>query len=479
MNLRKEEYEKKLEYFRLLLIELSYDRCDEGFRYNNQKISKLLNISKITVNKYIHTLQNRNIIRIVNNHYEVGKYCKRINWIELPTSEDNLKSKEIYETIKKNRKIESRSKLDRSVSNIDNRSKIDSNIYSKINSNNNMIDDISRNIDNNINNNITCYHEISYINYINSILNNCIEYLNENIPDDLQLKNNLRYEIGTTGRKRIRRYEKFKGRIYSRLCQTKSGKKEHYNSKWDIPFRWELLEENGYGDYKEIHDITSQIPRLTGFLNNKIEWDCPDIYQMIIDKSGLNIPRNILKQLFMRFYFNDTTPLNNYTRYKRSNDYKVYPVSRNDFDTLNDCTFEIIGNSFQNLIFIYTSILEVLSVFYLKYRYDIRVFNVYDGFYYSDDNIDGILKDIVYEVSIILRDKLVYKNVNNVSIREIIRLLDRSMDKYNIDDSNNNISRNIDNRTYINSNNITCYHEIIVLIKLILFYLKSGYIKGG
>ena len=150
MKIKKDEREKRLEDFRLLLVELSYDKCEEGFRYNNQKISKLLNISKITVNKYIHELQNRNILKIVNNHYEVGKYCKRINWINSPTSEDIVNSKELLKSIKKNRKIERTSKI-----NISNVSKII--IINKIDNNNNSSIHKIQYKDNNNNNNITCY----------------------------------------------------------------------------------------------------------------------------------------------------------------------------------------------------------------------------------------------------------------------------------------------------------------------------------
>ena len=171
------------------------------------------------------------------------------------------------------------------------------------------------------------------------------------------------------------------------------------------------------------------------------------------------MPRNVLKSLFMRFYFNDTTPLNNYTRYKRSKNYKKYPASREVFDILNNTTFEIIGKSFQNLIFIYTSILEVLTVFYLKYRYVIRVFNVYDGFYCNED-ICGLLKDIVHTVSIILKGSLTFEKFVEGKI-DISKIIDSTIDNSSSIHNSKLDNNKIDRITYIYTTTITLIPPVI------------------
>jgi hypothetical protein len=143
--------------------------------------------------------------------------------------------------------------------------------------------------------------EDRYIDFIDAYLYEIIEYINSHSHPDLQLVHNLRfikYEVMKWGKKRI--ILEFKGRNYNKACLTKSGKDgKEYKKKDKRPFRKDFLEERGMSDYVEIHDIESQIPRLTGFLNGKIDWDSKDVYELIKTQSQVDISRNDIKSLFM------------------------------------------------------------------------------------------------------------------------------------------------------------------------------------
>ena len=182
-------------------------------------------------------------------------------------------------------------------------------------------------------------------------------------------------------------------------------------------FRKDFLDERGLGDFKEVSDIKSQIPRLTGYLRGKLEWKCGDVYEMITTEASVKICRSIMKELFMPIYFPSGRSLKQLykgDRRPKSMEKKKWIdrtklISLEDFKKTAQATKEIIGESYKNYIFIATSIIEILTLHQLI-KNGHKVFNIYDGFYSNEDIGDLIEKTVSDRVKYFKHSLLNFEN---------------------------------------------------------------------
>jgi hypothetical protein len=220
------------------------------------------------------------------------------------------------------------------------------------------------------------------------------------------------------------------GRPVSYFCFTLNPKKQHKNSsRMD---RNEFLKMIGLPDYYEVFDIKSEVPRVN-YLFHTGEWkpDSYDFYTEILKEAKTDqryeekITRDVIKSLFMRFYFGKTLDkrayLGGYVKTeakKRPEKLKIDLIDdygnkttgyydlraqyekdakRGDIDIdydlyydLGIATENVVKPSIKALIFWYTFFLETEVKIELLNQGKI-VYNVFDGFYYNADIKNDIL----------------------------------------------------------------------------------------
>ena len=221
------------------------------------------------------------------------------------------------------------------------------------------------------------------------------------------------------------------GRPYSPFCSTLNPNKTHKDNSGE--YRPDFLKKIGIGDYYEVYDIKSQIPRVN-YLFHTGEWkgDDYDFYDEIIKdfhlrnpdpdgdklsrgKAGSEYYNDGMKQLFMRIYFGKGTEKQSFKGYKDEymkrnknmweNVVKIMKMKKEDFVPLTFdewyelcCSTEnICGASIGNLVFWYSFFLETEVKIELLKRGK-KVYNVYDGFYFNA-NIGQEISDILREKS--------------------------------------------------------------------------------
>jgi hypothetical protein len=229
-----------------------------------------------------------------------------------------------------------------------------------------------------------------------------VDALNKGRHFDLQIDFGLHFDIKGN----------YSGRSSSFFCYTLNDRKKHEADN-TMEKRSEFLQRMGLSDYKEVYDIKSEVPRTT-ILANTGKWksDSYDIYTEIIKESGVEeINREVIKQLYMRFNFDIGTQKEKFNHYRNErykeiakvrgiklNNKSNYRIMRNIYEERleNDVeyTFEewvelaraiekIQGKSWGNLIFWWTSMIEIYTIYQIYKETGIRVYNVYDGFYAS------------------------------------------------------------------------------------------------
>ena len=221
-----------------------------------------------------------------------------------------------------------------------------------------------------------------------------ISKLNRKQHQDLQIDFNLHFKFNGD----------FSGRSWSFFCKTLNEEKKH-NSDNSMEKRTDFLKRVGLGNYKQIYDIKSEVPRTT-ILSNTGIWkpDSYDIYTEIIKESGVQeITRNRIKDLYMRFNFGTGTQKERYNYFRNSriqkikNEYGMNEREAKDYFYLgleNNCEYnfdewvllseaieKIQGKSWGNLIFWWTSLIQIKTIYETLKDTGIRIYNVYDGFY--------------------------------------------------------------------------------------------------
>jgi hypothetical protein len=242
------------------------------------------------------------------------------------------------------------------------------------------------------------------------------EKLNEGQDRDLQIDFGLHFnERGN-----------YSGRSKSYFCLTLNETKSHKDDN-TMEKRSDFLKRVGLDGYKEIYDIKSEVPRTTILANTGI-WksDDYDIYTEIIKESGVDeINRDVVKELYMRFNFGSGTLKQKFNYYRNSRirviqeDYgwtcklcKTYGACRHhnnlkcknhkravniyydrlenyaeytydEWVGLGEAIEKIQGKSWGNLVFWWTSLIEVYTIYQILEESNIRLYNVYDGFYAS------------------------------------------------------------------------------------------------
>lgn len=196
----------------------------------------------------------------------------------------------------------------------------------------------------------------------------------------------------------------FTGRSSSYFCFTLNEDKQHKHDNTMIP-RKVFLNEVGLVGYKQIYDIKSEVPRTT-ILSNTGIWkpENYDFYTDVIEQSQVaEITRNRLKELYMRFNFDIGTDKELYNHFRRSRIFTIkheYGMSIKAAERLyylnleNECEYtfdewtmlrnaieKIQGKSWGNLIFWWTSLIQIKTIYEVLKDTKIRIYNVYDGFY--------------------------------------------------------------------------------------------------
>jgi hypothetical protein len=224
------------------------------------------------------------------------------------------------------------------------------------------------------------------------------------------------------------------GRPYSYFCNTRNDKKKDKVKDWSIENRSDFFERVDLGGYREVWDISSEVPRVN-YLFHTGEWkpNNYDFYAEIIkdacvtDIDGRKLSRggsrvtnynDSMKQMFMRIYFGTGSDLQSYNGYNKerikratNEDWSISDVLDRDEklpvyeDWVKICnsTRKIVKPSIGNLIFWYTFFIEAEVLLEMRNRGK-AVYNVYDGFYYD--------KDVGREIQRLVREKalFVYEN---------------------------------------------------------------------
>jgi DNA-binding Lrp family transcriptional regulator len=326
------------------LIELlqfySQDINRNGFHYNIKKITNALGITDRTLRRYIQELKEEKIIEKTGN-YVTKKHSSRVRFLTAPPSISR-------ETILSLEKAANRNANETEIENP------------------------------------------SYKNLLNEI-DTLVNKNNEWSP--VRIFNTCRYAQWETGKKRVRKHEDFKGRVYSNLSFTKSMKKGKEYKTTDCRIsREKMLEMLGLENYMEIYDICSEIPRLTAVYNgihafNEIE----DYYNFLALKARVSITREAAKSIFMRCYFEKSEKAA-WRNFANSADYKKHAITRGDFLAFFEATKSEL-KPLGNFVFILTSYIEQAVLNEFK---GYKPLNVYDGFY-SGFRLGGKIKKFLAE----------------------------------------------------------------------------------
>jgi hypothetical protein len=256
----------------------------------------------------------------------------------------------------------------------------------------------------------------------------------------------------------------YSGRSSSYFCLTLNEKKKD-DSDSTMEKRSDFLKRVGLAGYKELYDIKSEVPRTTILANTGI-WksDDYDIYTEIIRKSEVQeINREVIKKLYMRFNFGTGSMSQRYNYFrnyriktlqkeygldckscgrfskcshhnsmrckKHKQAEKLYYIRLQDtlnskykipnqlqYGTSLEYTYEewvalgkaieeIQGESWGNLIFWWTSLIQVYTVYQIWKEKNIRIYNVYDGFYGTGEITRNYIRKVVKKSAL-----YIYKN---------------------------------------------------------------------
>jgi len=195
----------------------------------------------------------------------------------------------------------------------------------------------------------------------------------------------------------------YTGRSTSFFCYTLNEKKKNYDTTM-IP-RSKFLIDVGLSGYKQVYDIKSEVPRTTILCNTGIwKTDSYDFYIDVLNKTKpLEVSREKIKELYMRFNFDFGTDKELYSHYRRSRVFKLrhenglsftesYKLYYKRLDINEEYTFDewkvlrdeinnLQGKTWGNLIFWWTSLIQIKTVYEILKETGTRIYNVYDGFY--------------------------------------------------------------------------------------------------
>jgi predicted transcriptional regulator len=236
-----------------------------------------------------------------------------------------------------------------------------------------------------------------------------IDKLNKGQHNQLQIDFDLRFS---------EKNNNFTGRSHSFFCYTLNEEKTHKEDNTMIP-RKQFMNKVGLIGYNQIYDIKSEVPRTT-ILSNTGIWkpDSYDFYTDVIEQSQVDeITRDRLKELYMRFNFDIGTDKELFNHYRRSRIFTLkheygmglkqakdlyYLRYDNDVEytfeewvMLKDAIKNIQGKSWGNLIFWWTSLIQVKTIYEVLKDIGIRIYNVYDGFYGPPEIKKKYLVDMV------------------------------------------------------------------------------------
>jgi hypothetical protein len=238
-----------------------------------------------------------------------------------------------------------------------------------------------------------------------------------------QLKINLGLRFNSRGN--------YSGRSSSFFCYTLNEKKKNYDTT--MMTRSKFLNEMGLSNYKQVYDIKSEVPRTTILCNTGI-WkpESFDFYSEVKKETDpLEVTRDRLKEFYMRFNFDTGSDKELFNHFKRSRvfylkhengltfkeSYKLYDIR---YDNGVEYTFDewkylgsviknIQGKSWGNLIFWWTSLIQIKTIYTVLKETGIRIYNVYDGFYSPPEIKKDYLVKVVKQSSEYIYNKYIKK----------------------------------------------------------------------
>ena len=234
--------------------------------------------------------------------------------------------------------------------------------------------------------------------------------LNENLPDDEQIKANPK----------IRRSDKFITKIGFRITNPLVNLKEHENENKDYNGRWrkEALDEK-LGEWVE-YDVRSSIYRVHYLIKHGV-WldDSVDLYQ---EMAGIKFPdeeaRKQYKAFAMKLYFEPSTSAIATHLAMKSLD-KTFLQQNEKYLTMAwNRMRECLGSSFQSEIFLHEGCIYLEAFRRMVEEKHWRVIQVYDGFYVKKDGMDSIqikneMQQIVEDSAYWYRNTFLTSNNNN------------------------------------------------------------------
>jgi len=203
-----------------------------------------------------------------------------------------------------------------------------------------------------------------------------------------------------------------KGRVSNALCNSKSNEEgKIYRTTDKRPTRQKMLEIYGYGNYKKIFDIKSQIPRLTYILQGGSYDDIGDFYKI------RGIDRANAKKWSMSCYFGKSSKMEAWHQLRTFyHEEKIRKENwKKEHQEVWNKYFGLVWEHTRGLItpigteiFLWTSYWEQLIIKEAREQLIVHLLNVYDAFYSDREDILDDLQRIVKETSVTLQG--IYKN---------------------------------------------------------------------
>jgi predicted transcriptional regulator len=370
-------YKRNLELLPAILAQYQVDKDHTGFCYSTKKVCKALNISKQTLNRYLHTLEANGIIQYVGP----TRRKKRIGY-------DTSKGKTIrYQFIIPPTKDEVIEALKVEQLNYENNDTV----------------------------------KQSFDNPLLQLIDDIVQSNNKWSP--LPITNTCRYEKWFTGKIKKREHIDYRGRVYNQACFQKSGKKKYKDDDYRI-LRSDYFKALGL-NVTSLFDMKSQIPRITAIYNGIHHYeDIPDYYEWFRSECELyKYSRQDVKDVFMRCYFEKDE--NAAWRHYRTS--RMFKADNNWFWRDNKIgwmeadfrkLYQFIWASIKpvgNLIFIITSLIEQTILYRAKKELNVELINVYDEFLKvgsADLEVDRLVIDIVIYIS----NSIYNIKLNNINI---------------------------------------------------------------
>ena len=366
----KSNYKETIKKLPALISATMLEPDDKGFFINIKKLCKHLDVMPRSLNRYVIKLIDDGVLKVAHKGYQTGKHTMRYAFIEgqKPAGQDVCEALlKIYNN-EENNVEECYTTTSRNYL----RGNVLSSEEIQSDSNSRQRNDRRRIIGDESNNEEWQEDRLlAEIKRMTALVNTW---------SPLRLKNSCRWEEWTTGSKKIRKHENYRGRVTNALCFTKSGKRE-YKRQDSRPLRQTLLTQLGLGDYREVYDIKSQIPRVSHFLTSDVGFfEIDDYYQHFRQLSGNTLSREQVKAASMRCFFDNKSKKLFIHRLWLSTKMKTKtPALVNNFCTLFDA-YQVV-NPIGNEVFLWTSLLELYTLQYIYENYGVKCINVYDGFF--------------------------------------------------------------------------------------------------